>query len=366
MPYPAIAYHQLFPSGQDVDAFDRAEDGDHYQPEPNFFEWWYFDAAFEDGSHLVSIFHSSLYNAVDHKPTLDLRYYPPQGEAPVVVLGRFGRDSYRSDSDRCWVKIHECLAADEGEDYRLVLHEGRLAAELVFQPCLPGWKVGTGHLFADSSAGHFFDWVIPLPCAQVEGTVSIDGNQQRVVGRGYHDHNWGNFYLPAAFQRWTWGRVLADDWTLIFGDLVGRGRVAPHVTPLIVAQDGEILVSTDCIRMGGSENSVRGRQPGIGSMPTLHMTTVYEPQVEIALTARHTMEALDFAAPHLFLARRPRLRGVAEGAFYVGQRLPIIGRVVGQLLGKGSYVRCLADCRLEVADYGIREMGQGLYEVMSF
>ena len=86
-PYPSAAYRRLFPQGEEVSPFDPAEDGDHYQPEPHFFEWWYFDVVFEDGSYLVAILHSSLYNAADHKPTLDLRYYPPDGP-PTVAMGR--------------------------------------------------------------------------------------------------------------------------------------------------------------------------------------------------------------------------------------------------------------------------------------
>ena len=134
--YPLRAYQQLFPGGAghaDLPGFNPAEDGDHYSPEPNFFEWWYFDAAFDDGGYLVAILHSSLYNAVDHKPTLDLRYYPPDG-APVVAIARFDRADYRAAPERCRVQIGVCLAADEGDHYRLSLRHGPLAAELTFFP----------------------------------------------------------------------------------------------------------------------------------------------------------------------------------------------------------------------------------------
>jgi hypothetical protein len=75
-PYPIAAYRQLFPDGREgaFAPFSPAEDGDHYQPEPNFFEWWYFDTAFQDGSHLVTVFHSSLHSVIDRRPMLELRY----------------------------------------------------------------------------------------------------------------------------------------------------------------------------------------------------------------------------------------------------------------------------------------------------
>jgi len=362
--YPRAAYRQLFPDGKErgFAPFDPAEDGDHYCPDPNFFEWWYFDAAFEDGSYLVAILHSSLYNAIDHKPTLDLRYYSP-GSFPVVAIGRFDRTVYRAASDRCWVKIGDCLAIDEGDRYRLSLRQESLAAELTFWPQLPGWKAGTGHLFADPVSGHHFDWVVPLPRARVEGTLTVAGQQRAVVGIGYHDHNWGNLYLPAAFSRWTWGRVLAGDWTLIFGDIVGRGTSPAHVTPFMLARNDEILLVTDRIGVNGKDPA---REPCTGAryFRRLHLTTVGGPAVELTLTARRMIEALDFAAPHLPLARQRHLRGAAETAFYLAQGKTVVGRLVAWLLGKGSYLRWEADCRLDLPDYAAVETGQALYEMM--
>jgi len=360
--YPITAYRQLFPDGESFAPFDPAEDGDHYRPKLNFFEWWYFDAAFEDGSYLVAILHSSLYNAVDHKPTLDLRYYSSDGP-PIVAVGRFDRAAYRATSDRCRVQIGDCLAVDEGDHYRLNLRQAPLTAELVFWPQLPGWRAGTGHLFADSASGHHFDWVVPLPRARIEGVLTVGDRRRAVVGVGYHDHNWGNLYLPAAFSRWTWGRVLAGDWTLIFGDVVGRGMGPHHVTPFMLARGDEIVLTTDRIRVCGEEPA-QERRTGANYFRRLRLTTLDGPAVKLTLTARQTIEALDFAMPHLPLARRRRLRGAAEIAFYLAQSRPIIGRLVGRLLGKGSYLRWEADFRLDLPDFAAVETGRALYEVM--
>jgi hypothetical protein len=363
-PYPVVAYHQLFPDERKraLPPFDPAEDGDHYQPEPNFFEWWYFDVAFEDGSYLVAILHSSSYNAVGHKPTFDLRYYPPGGGG-VIVTRRFDRAAYHAAPDRCWVKIDECLAIDLGDRYWLGLCHELLEVELTFWPELPGWKAGTGHLFADSISGHHFDWVVPLPRARVEGTLTVAGQRRNVVGLGYHDHNWGNLYLPAAFSRWTWGRVLAGDWTLVFGDVVGRGKLPVHVTPFLLARGDEILLTTDRIHVYGEEPA-REQRTGAGYFRRLHLTTVERPAVELTLAACKAIDAVGFAAPHLPLARQRHVRGAAETAFYLAQEMPIIGRLVAWLLGKGSYMRWQAEYRLDLPDYAAVETGQALYEVM--
>jgi hypothetical protein len=361
--YPAAAYRQLFPDGgENATPIDPVEDGDHYQAEPNFFEWWYFDVAFEDGSYLIAVFHSSLYNAADHKPMLDLRYYPPSGP-PVIAIGRLDRAAYHAASDRCWVAIGDCLAVDEGDRYRLSLSHESLASELIFWPQLPGWKAGTGHLFADSVSGHYFDWVVPLPRARVEGTLTVAGRKRAVVGVGYHDHNWGNLYLPAAFSRWTWGRVLDDDWTLIFGDIVGHGASPVHVTPFVLARKGEVLLTTDRIRINGEE-PVREPNTGAPYLRRLYLKAEEGTAVELTLTVRRAIEGSDFAAPHLPLARQCHVRGVAETAFYLLQGIPAIGKLAAWLLGKGSYLRLEADYCLDLPDYDIVKTGRALHEVM--
>lgn len=368
--YPLSAYRQLFPDGEQTTSFDPAEDGDHYRAEANFFEWWYFDVVFEDGAYLVAILHSSLYNAVDHKPTLDLRYYPPDSSkhSPVVAIARFERSTYRAVPDRCHVQIGDCVAVDEGDCYRLSLRHELLKAELIFWPLLPGWRAGTGHLFADPASGRHFDWIVPLPRARVEGALTVNGQCRRVVGVGYHDHNWGNFYLSSAFGRWTWGRVLAGDWTVIFGDVVGcdgavrRGTPLPHVTPFMLARGDEILLATDRISVRGEE-PVQESRTGAGYFRRLHLATS-EAAVELTLTTRRAIEALDFSAPHPLLARQRHLRGMTEFAFYLAQRVPGLGQVAARLLGKGSYLRLEADYRLDLSDHAVVETGQALYEVM--
>ncbi len=360
--YPISAYRQLFPNGEPILPFDPAEDGDHYRPEPNFFEWWYFDAAFDDGSYLVAILHSSLYNAVDHKPTLDLRYYPPEGGS-VVAVERFNRSAYSAAPDRCRVKIGDCLVVDKEDRYQISLRQKSIEAELIFWPQLPGWRAGTGHLFANAVTGHYFDWIVPLPRARVEGVLTINGQRRAVAGVGYHDHNWGNLYLPAAFSRWTWGRVLAGDWTVIFGDVVGRGKTPSHVTPLMLARGDEILLATDCACVRG-ESPAQEPHTGAAYFRRLHVTTEERPAVKLTLTAPRPVEALNFAAPRPPLARRCRLRGVAEAAFYLLQDKPVVGRVAARLLGRGSYLRLQSDYTLSLPDYAVAKTGRMLYEVM--
>jgi hypothetical protein len=184
-----------------------------------------------------------------------------------------------------------------------------------------------------------------------------------VRGTGYHDHNWGNLYLPAAFSRWTWGRVLDDEWTLIFGDLVSRGSSSLHVTPLMLVRGDDMLLATDRIHVEGT-GPVQDPRTGVAYFRHLHLATEQSPAVKLTLTARRTMEALDFAAPHPALAHHRRLRGLAEAGFYLAQGRPIVGALTAQLLGRGSYLRIESDFQLILPDHSVEVTGQALQEVM--
>ncbi len=367
MHYPDKSYRRLYdptagPLWSAAEGLPADEDGNHYCPEQDFFEWWYFDATFDNGYVIVVIFHSSLHNLADHKPRLDLRVYTPQGKR-ILGMQHYSREMFTSRRDKCELQLGDCHVVSDGAHYQLTLREGDIEAELIFTPQMPGWRPGTGYLFHDEASNRFFKWVVPVPVATVTGKLGLAGSSFPVRGMGYHDHNWGNVYLPAAFSHWTWGRVLAGDRVLIFGDVVGRGTSPVHVTPFMLARGDEILLTTDRICVHG-EKPVQEAHTGASYFQRLHLTTTKGPAVELTLTACRAIEAIDFASPHLPLARHRRLRGAAELAFYLAQGIPVANRLATWLLGKGSYLRWESDYHLSLPDYAVEKMGRALYEVM--
>jgi predicted secreted hydrolase len=378
--YPAASYQRLYdPSiGALWDAqtgLDPAEDGDHYSPKRDFFEWWYFDAAFDNGYRLVAIFHSSLYNAVDHKPTLDIRLTGPQdtsGPRSHIAIGRYTRQVYRSSPGSCDLVIAGCSAkAESPSRYRVRLDQGEVCADLVYEGQVPGWRPGTGYLFADEASGHYFKWVVPLPVARVTGTISIQGETMQVEGAGYHDHNWGNFVLSDAFQYWHWGRVFADfegkPWAAVFGDVVGRGGPQARVRPFLMVSDGQIRDGIPSLAYKSSHirQEPRTRVAYPGCLQLTAEAPGYE--AEISLETGQVMEALDFANSPF---RQKTARQLAEIAFYISLGKPLAGKLVRCLLGKASYLRMGADASWKLADMANAQVkqltGQAIFEIMQF
>ncbi|MCP4367439.1 MAG: hypothetical protein GY797_04885 [Deltaproteobacteria bacterium] len=333
--YPLDAYRQLFPQYQQSDnrSLLPEDNRNHYCTEPNFFEWWYFDMAFSDGSWCVAVLHSALYCLGDHKPTVDLRYYPAEG-APVVATGRFSRNDCEVACDHFRVRIGESMAFAKNGGYRLHVKQGALEAEFSFAPLIEGVKLGSGHLFADSSRRTYFNWVVPVPLAKVKGSLRVNGDIHMVEGVGYHDHNWGNIYLRNAFQSWIWGRVWGEKEALVFGELIASKEMT-RVTPLFFGSNGKVCSVPEGFRLR-TEGSIEAPRIGTSGFQQLFLEAEGASNISLSLSLQKPMETGQIAALRSWLVPWRRL---VEPVFYLSQQIPLLGRVIGTLVGRGFYSR---------------------------
>jgi len=352
------AHRKPFPQDQwSVGGGLHSEDNeDHYREERHFFEWWYFDIAFNDGSWLVAVLHSALYCMGNHRPAIDLRYYPTKGP-PVEVFRSFSRSEYETTLGRFKIRIDKSWAASEKGIFRLHLYQGPLEAKLTFHPKLSGVKVGGGHLFADSFKKKYFNWVVPVPKAFVEGTLRVHGETRLVEGVGYHDHNWGNIYLPNAFRGWVWGRVWGGKHTLVFGDLIPQDGT-PNVTPLLLGCDGKVRVISDGFQLRWDDITT-DTIIDTNELCKLFLEDKGNQDISLSLTLKKPMETAKIAALYSWLVP---LRRLVEPLFYLTQKIPMLGQLIGLFVGKGLYYRYQAQGVLRIADE-VTEV-QGLVEKM--
>ena len=357
--YSINAYKTLFPRKtlSHGRLLRPEENGDHYLSDQNFFEWWYFDVAFNDGSWLVAVLHSAPYNIGNHKPLVDLRYYPV-GKPPIVAMNQFSRKEYEASRSDFYVRIGESWAIKEDQLYHLHIHQGSLEIELSFHPILPSWRIGSGILFSDSSSGHFFNWIVPIPSAHVKGSLKVEGKRLMVTGIGYHDHNWGNVYLSNAFSKWIWGRVWGEKYILLFGQLTAKDG-KQRVSSLILWDDGKVLEVPFDFQL----KKYRMDNEPADTTETYNLSFKIPTCIKGSLIIK-LMKPMDIA--HL-LALRPWLvpiRRLTEPVFYLTQQRPLIGELIGTLLGKGTYYRWPIKGMLTIADNKI--VVQGILERMYF
>ncbi len=299
---------------------------------------------------------SASYDIGDHKPTVVLSYYPPEG-ARIASIGRFSRKEYKPPSGSFAIFIGETNVVEKNGIYHLNLSQGAIKAKLEFNPQLPSWKVGSGNLFLNSSSGEYFNWIVPVPRAYVTGTIKINEEKRFVKGVGYHDHNWGNIYLRNIFKDWVWGRIWGGKYTLVFGDLTPQGD-APQILPLLLGCDNKVWGIPGVKRIQREYTKKDGCNRN-NELRSISIESDQSSDVSLSLISLKPLSIVQI--PSL----RPSLvpwRKLAEPLFGFSHNIPIIGELLRTLMGKGLYKRWLAKGILRVGNEKIEV--QGLVEEM--
>ena len=222
-------------------SYTDRDDGLHPYDNPEYFEWWYLDARFDNGYSCVLTWHWRNEFLKPHIPTLQIFVYTPEGKRYVGMEAVDPKDCFASQ-DICDVKMGNSYLRQEDGQYRMFMHSRNIGCELTFKGTIPGWKSGDGKLPVigeDLVQG----WVIPCPRAKVHGKLIIKDKEIPVQVDGYHDHNWCNCDMYDLFKRWYWGRLNDDKYTLIFSKTEAlNGDVLPY---LYLADDQGTLISTN-------------------------------------------------------------------------------------------------------------------------
>ncbi|RLF44381.1 MAG: hypothetical protein DRN17_04565 [Thermoplasmata archaeon] len=173
-------------------------------------EWWYFDAILENGYSVhmgVRIYHLGNSGIVQSRITV---YREGKSVVEAVKTDLYSNTNISSEIPLIEINGRPVIEFDQKHykktgrwQYHLSLHIDNHAINLTFDGMTPGWKVET----SDTC------WAVALPKAKVQGTIKVNGQEFRVKGVGYHDHNWG--YPPPLpvslnYQGWFWGRIHFD------------------------------------------------------------------------------------------------------------------------------------------------------------
>lgn len=306
-----------------------AENAAHEIDHRHYFEHWYFDARLEDGHQVVGFLQPS--ELVTRKPGVELHVYKPDGEK-VSIKKPFPVSALQVSYDTCDVSLgkNRCFAetadGDELPTHRVHLEEEGVVFDLTFKNVIPGWKPGGGMTrYGDED---FFAWVVPAPKAAVTGTISYEGKEHEASGIGYHDHNWGIGDMKRIVDHWYWGRIYADDFTLLYAYVATTDRYGnARSTPLMLAHGEEIVLSTGAMELdcGDSVFSEAGNR----DYPS--WVTIKVPG-ELGLR----LEVSDVIDAHDFIEDVPLARSA------------LLKPLVNRLLGRPGYFRFNSDYTLRV------------------
>ena len=216
------------------------EDGRRTPQSSEYFEWWYFDGLFDDGTVFVVWFGDNwLYGS--HKRAVSIDLTPPG--KPTRHIVRTFDDPGAFSSDHADVQLGPHSFKGDLETYAIhvdATDTGGVGCDLTLRRTVASYRPGTGYIEAGD---RFFAWLVAVPEGAVAGTLTADGVTRQVTGSGYHEHNWGNVSPANLFENWWWGRGKTG-YTIVAADIHGKAAVGGTRIPLFfVGDDHQVRVN---------------------------------------------------------------------------------------------------------------------------
>ncbi len=259
------------------------------------FEHWYFDAHLDSGHIVIGFLAKRRPEDLPNcRPWVELIVYAPDGTRRQVSK-KYPRSEASFSKEECNVRIGPNRAyVDESEGglpvHRVYLAEDDLEFDLRFDNETPSWMPGKGetHFGAKDS----FGWTVAAPRARVSGTVRIGGQTFDGAGRGYADHNWGVGDMKRVIERWHWGRLYVDEYSLLYATVLTQEKYGSHeIRPLMLAQHDRITLSTGEVEF--SEGPAVFDSTANRSYPSWIRLQVAD-SVDLRLTVNDVIHAHDF------------------------------------------------------------------------
>jgi hypothetical protein len=323
------------------------DDAQHRYDGRFYWEWWYFDAQFDDGHRCVlELQYPNITNFLAAECCMLFNVYTPDGRDYNNIIP-FPATMWRASDETCDVAIGDNTIQGYYPEYRVKFSHENLACDLVFENLLPGWTRGTGEImFGMPEKEQVFGWVVPQPRARVSGTLSVDGVEHEVSGLGYHDHNWGNGFVPRYLSHWIWGRLSTNRVTMIFADVVTSRRCGDiHIPIVFLALDDRIVLESSRAEFQVGEYV----EDSIGFQ-------VYPSRVDMEFAERDAAGEFHF-----------KIKNELEMVNTLADKLPPgLVKVIGKTIAAPAYYRFLSDYHgwLRVGEEKLELAGETHWEYM--
>ena len=225
------------------------EDGMRTTGAPGDYEWWYFDFRLDDGSTLVVVFYTKAeMSGMGLRPAVTFDLDRPDGSR-VSRSVRVGAGAFTASRERCDVTIGQNRVSGDLHAYDIHVDIEDVRADLRLTGTVPSWRPETGVSVFGDGGRRFFAWLPSVPRGDVSGTISVGEETIPARGSGYHDHNWGDTFLPTLIHHWYWGRAQVGEYSLIASWITAADSYGGNSIPVfmlakegrIVAEDGSMV-----------------------------------------------------------------------------------------------------------------------------
>jgi len=233
------------------------EDGMRTTGAPGDYEWWYFDFRLDDGSTLVVVFYTKAeMSGIGLRPSVSLDLDRPDGSR-VSRSVRVGAGEFEASRERCDVRVGPNRVSGDLHTYDLHVDIEDVRADLRLTGTVPAWRPQTGVSVFGGGKGHYFAWLPSVPRGDVSGTITVGEETIPAHGSGYHDHNWGDTFLPTLIHQWYWGRAQVGEYSLIASWITAADSYGGNSIPVFMLARGGRILAEDGSKVRFSAEDVR-------------------------------------------------------------------------------------------------------------
>jgi hypothetical protein len=206
------------------------------------YEWWYFEAAFDNGYSAVIIVWPMNYSKPWRRQcTVQLSIYTPDGQTLKHYIFP-PRRLFSASSETCDVRVGDSYMRGSFPRYEVSMEAEGDRVDLVFESEVPGWKPGKGANIVPFPLFKTMGWLVPVPRAKVSGALSLGGRTLEVEGHGYHDHNWGEAPIFHVVDNWHWGHIVSGDLGITWADITMNRSLGYQRAYLFLLSRAERLI----------------------------------------------------------------------------------------------------------------------------
>ncbi|MEO8664293.1 MAG: hypothetical protein ABI462_02260 [Ignavibacteria bacterium] len=253
---------------------DLKENKWHNLKEAGAYEWWYFDGIDEDEEFsFVAIFYAGNPFSPDYNiRTLD-HLKSPEIQKPDALnfcavsfnLYQKGRVLYRIifEYEKNKFVVQNSLGSEKfcfdksnfyfdetANKFYLNINlstsdlNNKFKAEFIFSVRS---KTVSVNKTSGKMGNHF--WLPSASVCDVEGKFKFYKDFKRrktgFIGLGYHDHNWGREALFQNVKDWYWGRVISEEYSVVYFYVVYTGKQKESFKKIIIFKNGKQISQID-------------------------------------------------------------------------------------------------------------------------
>ncbi|MGA2996648.1 hypothetical protein [Bradyrhizobium sp.] len=312
------------------------EDGQRIGTESGRYEWWYFDAHFDDGATVAVVFYTkpnvSPNGPLAPRVTIDITL--PDGRTFDKLLDTTP-EMFSASKSTCDVRIGTNHFVGDLNRYHITATIEEISVDIELTGQVRAWCPKSGHLYFGAEAlGKPFAWLPSVPNGLARGRYRIGNEERHASGSVYHDHNWGDVPMQTLIHNWYWGRASAGPYTIIASYITATDAYGFETQIVyMLAKDGKIIADDDANVSFETECVAVDRKTG----------------KPVADVTRYTYHDADTR----FVASFEREKTIPQVNFT--DRMPWLKRIAARLVGfDGAYHRFTGKITIEKFDKGLR------------